>query len=187
VRADAETRKISGDTSIETFQSDEESWKFWDTAWLLVLGSVDPVFTIIDAAYWLSTSEENGIPYSDVAQFLAHHIRGLNEEAPGLQDVGVGLRSLRRMPAALGMLEAAYEKGDGALDLLLEGRVAGDGEEMAAFLERWGDIILDVVARSFRRRAKIQAEETAAAVLEKAITFLAELGTIRREAREPQE
>jgi hypothetical protein len=166
--------------------TDEESSHFWESVHLLNLGCADPIFTIEEATRWITLDEENGVPCADVVQFFLVRIRGFNGEAPGLEDVAGGLEILRKMPRALQAIEQAWEKGDHALDLLLEGRVLGSQDEMAQFIERWGDIISHVVLRSIRKRARVEAEESSEILIGKVVDLLLEMGVAKRKQDGPE-
>jgi hypothetical protein len=179
IKADREAR-AQGDKEVP--QSDGESSKQWESVWMLVLGCEEPTFSPTEAAHWLSTREENGIPFSDVAQFLLFHIQQLNDEAPGLEDVANGTKMLRKLPLALQTLENAYHAGPEDLRALLE---AADGSnDIASYIEKWGDIISAVAFEVVRKKAKIEADETSEQILAKLCDFAIRCGMVRKRTPE---
>jgi len=172
-----------GDDSVPI--SDEESEQWWNSVWMLSLACVEPTFDAAEAVRWLSTDEENGIACSDVAQFLLHHIRSLNDEAPGMEDLAGGLRTLRQTPLAIQTIENAYLKGGNALDLLLEGKVPATQAETAEFLERWGGIITHVVLAWVRKRARIEAQENVQVFIPALLETLAQIGVLEKSGESP--
>lgn len=171
VRTDKK-RRAEGDPDAP--QDDNASYQFHESLQLLVMACLEPSFDAADAVLWMTTDEVDGIGTADVVQFLLFHIRSLNDEQEGLEDVANGLMTLRKMPQALQTVENAYLAGPEALRKLLE----GDGE-MAQFIERWGAIIAHVVFENVRKRAKIEAEENAAAIIAKLADFGCQIGWLK--------
>ena len=153
---------------------------FFENAWMLAMGTIEPHLEISDAIAWLSNDELDNIPVGDVAQWMLIHIRALNGEQPGMEDVGAGMATLRRLPGGLQLVERAVLQGGNALEMLLEGQVPQSQKEMAAFITRWGGIISQIVLALWTRQAKIQAEATADAISERTLELLESLGQIER-------
>lgn len=179
VAADKKRREVDRDP--EAPRSDNESGQFWEQIYLLVMGCVvpetsEPLFSVPEATQWMTNDEVNGITCADLVQFLLHHIRSANDEAPGLEEVAGGLAIIRKMPTALQALDRAYDLGGDALIRLLNGDVPTGQEETAEMLEKWGGIISAVVIENIKKRAKIQAEANKEQIAELLYQMGVELG-----------
>ena len=145
-----------------------EQWL--ESVFLLVYACQRPTWNFAEAASWMSgtdSDDDDPIDRGAVVQFLLYRIRSLNSEPPGLETEAAGLATLRKMPAALGALEAAYLAGPDALQKLL----AGDAET-TSYINHWGGIITAVAFSLLERQAKVQANATAEALITSVVELI---------------
>jgi hypothetical protein len=182
-------RRAEGDPDAPI--DDQASNEQWESIYLLMMGVVEPSFDLAEATIWFTSDtvkigdgpDAVEVPTDDVVQPLLYHVRSLNEEQPGLEDVAGGLSTVRKMPLALQNLENAFLQGPEAFQMLLDGKVPESQQEMAQFIERWGAIIGAVAFGVLKKQAVVMADANAEAMLKKFTDFALEIGALKREQR----
>jgi hypothetical protein len=142
-----------------------------ERAWTLVYGCVDPSFSYPEALEYLGRKDGG-----DIVQPILYAINSLNDRIPALASVQQAIQEMARFPVAMQQLQAAYLAGEETLQKFLSG-----DNETAEYVRRWTMTITAAAFSVMREQAKIQADETSDALLQKLVDFAVEAGFIQPE------
>jgi hypothetical protein len=140
-----------------------------ERAWMLVYGCEDPKFSYPEALEWLGRKDGG-----DIVQPILYKINELNERIPALASVQEAIDTMSRMPLAFQQLQAAYLAGPEKLELFLK-----EDNETVEFIRRWAMTITATAFSILREQAKIQADETSEAILQKFVKFALDAGFLQ--------